>query len=79
MSHDWDEHDYEVAAGANCPVPDCNAMVVSYRPSDSMGRDEAEPWEFTCPRCGLDFAVSETDLIFQSVPRNWLLAMVHLG
>jgi hypothetical protein len=78
MSHDCDECDDEVAAGANCPVPDCGALVVSYRPSDkAMGRDDAEPWEFTCPRCGIDFAVSEGDLIFQSVPKGWLLAKVH--
>jgi hypothetical protein len=22
MSHDWEERDVEVAAGANCPMPD---------------------------------------------------------
>ena len=76
MSHEWDEQD-EVAAGANCPLPDCGAMVVSYRLSDSMGRDDAEPWEFTCPRCGIDFTVAEDELIFQSVPKEWLLAKVQ--
>lgn len=67
MSRDWDERDDEVAAGANCPTPDCGALV----------RDDAEPWEFTCPRCGIDFAVPEADLIFQSVPKDWLLTKVH--
>ena len=79
MSHDWDERDDEVAAGANCPMPHCGAMVVSYRPSDSIGREQAEPWEFTCPRCGIDFTVSDADLIFQSVPKDWLLAKVHIA
>ena len=44
-----------------------------------MGRDEGEPWEFTCPRCGIDFAVAEDKLIFQSVPKDWLLAKVHIA
>ena len=79
MSHDWDEGDDEVAAGANCPMPDCRALVVSYRSSDNVGRDDAEPWEFTCLRCGIDFAVSEADLIFQSVPKDWLLAKVEVA
>lgn len=77
MSHDWDERNDEVAAGANCPMPDCGALALSYRPSDSIVRDDAEPWEFTCPRCGIDFAVFEADLIFQSVPKDWLLAKVY--
>jgi len=32
-----------------------------------MGRDEGEPWEFTCPRCGIDFLVHEDGLVFRSV------------
>lgn len=78
LSLDWDEHDDAVAAGASCPLPDCGALAVCYRPSDGMEHDAA-PWEFTCPRCGIDFAVSEADLIFQSVPKDWLLATVHIA
>ena len=71
---DWDERDDAVAAGSICPVPDCGALAVSYR----TGRDHAKPWcEFTCPRCGIDFAVPEDELIFQSVPKQWLLARVQ--
>jgi hypothetical protein len=33
--------------------------------------------EFTCPHCGIDFTVPEDELIFQSVPKKWLLARVQ--
>jgi hypothetical protein len=78
MSHDWDERDHEVAAGANCPMPDCGALAVSYRPSDGMAAEAAAPWEFTCPRCGIDFTVSDLDLVFHSVPKDCLLAEVQV-
>jgi len=58
-------------------MPDCGALVVAYKPPDRMGRDNVEPWEFTCPRCDVDFTVAEDELIFQSVPKGWLLAKVH--
>ncbi len=77
MPHEWDERDDEVAAGVICPMLDCGALVVAYRPPDRTGRGNAEPWEFTCPRCDIDFTVAEDDLIFQSVPKEWLLARVH--
>ena len=74
MPDDWDEPDNEVAAGSSCPVPECGALVVAYRPPD---QDHAEMWEFICPRCGIDFTVPEDELIFRSVPKDWLLARVH--
>jgi hypothetical protein len=78
MLDDWDERDEVVAAGSICPVPDCGALVISYRPPDRTGRDNAKSWcEFTCPRCGIDFTVPEEELIFQSVPKVWLLARVQ--
>lgn len=77
MLHEWDESDDEVVAGATCPTSDCGALVLAYRSSDCGRRLNAAPWEFTCPRCGIDFAVSEADLIFHSVPKDWLLAKVH--
>ncbi len=58
-------------------MPDCGALTVAYRPPDRTGRDNAEPWEFTCPRCEIDFTVAEDELLFQSVPKEWLLARVH--
>jgi hypothetical protein len=78
MPHDWEERD-EMAAGTICPVSDCGALAVAYRPLDQTVRDNAEPWEFTCPRCGIDFIVWEGDLIFHSVPKDWLLAKAHVG
>ena len=78
MLGDWDERDEVVAAGSICPVPDCGALVISYRPPDRTGRVNAKSWcEFTCSRCGIDFAVAEDELIFQSVPKEWLLARVQ--
>jgi hypothetical protein len=78
MLSDWDERDEVVAAGSICPVPDCGALVISYRPSDRARRDDATSWcEFTCSRCGIDFTVPEDELIFQSVPKEWLSARVQ--
>ncbi|MFY9909220.1 MAG: hypothetical protein WCF22_18270 [Candidatus Sulfotelmatobacter sp.] len=73
MRDDWEEHD-SIAAGSSCPMPDCAALAVAYKSVDGVARDHSEPWEFTCPRCGIDFTVPEDELIFQSVPKQWLLA-----
>ena len=73
MLDDWDERDDVVAAGSICPVPDCGALVVSYRPPKRAGSDNARSWcEFTCFHCLIDFSVPEDELIFQSVPKRWL-------
>ena len=78
MLDDWDERDEVVAAGSICPVPDCGALVVSYKPPGGTGHDNAKSWcEFACRRCGTDFIVPEDELIFQSVPKEWLLARVQ--
>ena len=78
MLDDWDERDDVVAAGSICPVPDCGALVVSYKPPERTGPDNARSWrEFTCLHCGIDFSVPEDELIFQSVPKEWLLARVQ--
>ena len=73
MADNWDEHAEVVAAGSSCPMPDCGALVVAYRSADGVERDQSEPWEFTCRRCGIEFTVPEADLIFQSLPEDWLL------
>jgi len=39
MLENWDERDDVVAAGSICPVPDCGALVVSYKPPKRTGRD----------------------------------------
>jgi len=78
MQDDWDTRGEVVAAGSICPIPDCGALVISWRSPDRTGRDNARSWcEFTCPRCRIDFTVPEDELIFQLVPKEWLLARVQ--
>jgi len=77
MAHDWKEPENEEAAGANCPMPDCGALVLTYRSRDHRRGDKGGLWEFTCPRCGMNFAFADEELIFHSVPKSWLLAAVH--
>ena len=76
MPDEWDEHD-DIAAGSSCPMPNCGELAVAYRSTDTVERDHSEPWEFTCPHCGIDFTVPEDELLFQSVPSKWLLAGVQ--
>lgn len=66
-----------VAAASSCPVPDCSALVIEYRAADSIRPDHPEDWDFTCRRCGTDFIVAQGELIFQSVPKQWLSANIH--
>jgi hypothetical protein len=78
MLDDWDEGNAVEAAGSICPVADCPALVVSYKPPDGTGHDNAKSWcEFACTHCGTDFTVPEDELIFQSVPKQWPLARVQ--
>jgi hypothetical protein len=42
MLDDWDERDEVVAAGSICPVPDCGALVISYRAPDRTERVNAK-------------------------------------
>jgi hypothetical protein len=65
-----------LAAGSSCPMPDCGALAVSYRPA---GEDSATAglWEFTCPHCGFEFAAFDEDLLFRSVQEEWFRAGIH--
>ena len=73
-----DVRDDVVAAGSICPIPDCCTLVIAYGPPNRTGLDNARPWwEFTCSRCGTDFTVPEDELMFKSVPKEWLLAKVQ--
>jgi hypothetical protein len=74
VPHEWKELDDEGTAGAICPMPDCGALAVAYGATDGVGREDAEPWRFTCPRCGIEFVVPEDELVVQSVPKEWRLA-----
>jgi len=77
MLGDWEERDHAVAAAASCPMTDCGALALACRSADPTGRGDAEPWEFICPRCGVDFKVPEHELIFQWVGVDWFLEKIH--
>jgi hypothetical protein len=79
MPHEWGERDDEVAAGAICPMPECGALVVAFRVTSVTSHDHFEPWEFVCGRCGIEFVVPEDELVFQWVPKDWLLARVTVA
>jgi hypothetical protein len=68
-----------VAAASSCPVPDCGFLVVEYRAAGSVRPGHAEDWEFMCSRCGMEFTVTQGELIFQSVPKQWLSANIHVA
>jgi predicted RNA-binding Zn-ribbon protein involved in translation (DUF1610 family) len=63
------------ASGTICPVPNCGALVVAYRAARKTRRASVN-WDFVCPSCGFEFTAFENDLVFQSVPRDWLLSEV---
>jgi hypothetical protein len=67
-----------VAAASSCPVLACGSLVIDYRPADSVRPSHPEDWEFTCSRCGIKFTVTHGELIFQSVPKQWLSANTHV-
>lgn len=79
MARDWDQRDGIVAAASSCPMPHCNALVIEYRATGSVRPDHPEDWGFTCPRCGTTFAVTLGELIFQSVPKQWLSSTAHIA
>jgi len=65
-----------LAAGTTCLLPDCGALIVAYRPAIRTEPVPNSLWEFTCPRCGVEFTRTD-DLLFQSIPEQWLLAGIH--
>jgi hypothetical protein len=67
------------AFGATCPMPGCCALVVTYETADSLNEithSRGGAWEFVCSECGAEFTAPRADLLFQSVPREWLLSQV---
>src|SRR6202021_1909272 len=70
-SHEPQGRDDEMAAGAICPQPNCGALTSAFHSADRIGQDEAEPWGFTCSRCGIEFTVLGSDLVLQSVGYRW--------
>ena len=79
MPQVWEEVDDEVAAGALCPMPECGVLVIAFRATSVVRSDRIQPLEFACLRCGAEFDVPENDLVFQSVPKGWLLTAVQLA
>jgi len=77
MRDDWDELSAEVAAGAICPMPGCGAIGIAFRSKYSARNGHVGSWEFTCPRCQIDFMAPEQQFVFQSVPKEWLLAGIQ--
>ncbi len=77
MPHDWKGREDVVAAGTSCPMPNCGALTIAYRSADDLQDDDTAQWEFTCSRCGIEFTVSKDDLVFRSVPTQWLFANVE--
>lgn len=79
MPHDWELHDDIVAAASSCPLPGCSSLVIEYRGAGSVRPGHPEDWEFTCSRCGLEFTGAQGELIFQSVPKQWLAASTNVA
>ena len=69
----FDELDEIIAAASICPV--CDTLVFAYR-SRYLNRHDSDRWEFMCRLCGTGFAVPESELAFQSLPKEWLSAKV---
>ena len=76
MQQDYQKPD-ELAAGAICPSFGCGVLVVTFRPRYVVTPDHVQAFEFTCGRCGFDFVVPQEELVFQSVPKNWLTSGVY--
>jgi hypothetical protein len=74
MSQTAEQRDDAVVPAFSCPVLDCGSLVIGYRPADSVLPGHPEDFEFTCSRCGTEFAAAEGELIFQSIPKRWLSA-----
>jgi len=75
----WKEEVDLRAFGATCPMPHCGALAVTYESSDCLSAlvgSDARNWEFVCAECGAEFSAPPGDLIFESVPREWLFSQV---
>jgi hypothetical protein len=78
MTHDCGQRDDIIAAASSCPMPACRSLVIEYRAAGGVRPGHPEDWEFTCSRCGTAFTVAQGELLFQSLPEQWLLANTHL-
>ena len=64
------------ASGTNCPMPDCGRLAVAYSKDSGQRCETTCEWQFVCPICGVEFTAPSSELLFQFVPREWLLAKV---
>jgi hypothetical protein len=62
--------------GTNCPMPDCGRLAVAYSKDSGPSRRSSSEWLFICPICGVEFTSPTSELLFQFVPSEWLLAKV---
>jgi hypothetical protein len=79
LLRDWKQEVDLRAVGTTCPMPHCGALVISYESADSLNevlRPTTGRWDFVCPECAAEFSASKSDLLFQAVPREWLLSSV---
>lgn len=75
----WKEDVDLRAAGATCPMPGCGALAISYEAADSLSEYQhtcTANWNFVCSECGTEFMAPTADLLFQAIPRDWLLSQV---
>jgi hypothetical protein len=79
VSRDRQQRDDIVAAASSCPAPGCSSLVVGYRAAASVRAECTEKWWFRCPNCALEFTVPQGELIFQTVPKQWLSAHSHVA
>jgi hypothetical protein len=79
MALEWEQRDDIVAAASSCPMPECSSLVIEYRSTGSIRAGHLEDWVFTCSRCGAEFTVGQGELIFQSVPTQWLLPNTYVA
>ena len=67
------------ACGTTCPMPGCGALAISYEAADSFNtlcRAHTAKWDFVCSECGTEFSAPKADLLFDAIPRDWLLSQV---
>jgi hypothetical protein len=74
MSDYFDEFDEIIAAASICPV--CETLVLEYR-SRNLTVHDSDQWDFMCTKCSTEFTVPESELAFQSLPREWLSAKAY--
>ncbi len=72
MADYLDELTEIIVAASVCPV--CETLAFVYR---SRYLKHHDSWEFLCPICATGFVVPENELVFQSLPQEWLSTAVY--